>query len=794
MNSLKIILISISFLSTQINFAQKTKSDANIIGHVTCNHCDKHIPFATVSIIGTSIGTATDETGHYQLINLPVGTLKISAQSLGYKSMERIVTIKEGETIEVKFSLEPDVLGLEEIVVTGDRNNKNRSSASTIVNTLTPKLFATTQSITLSEGLNFSPGLRMENNCQNCGFSQIRMNGMEGPYSQILINGHPIFSGLAGVYGLELIPSNMIERVEIIRGGGSALYGSNAIAGTINLILKDPINNTYEFGLNSGLTGIGLSGSGKPAIDDSVNFAGSIVSSDNKTGMALYGFYRNRAPFDANNDSFSEIASLNNVTIGSRIFHRFGKRNKLIADFFHINEARRGGDKFDYLPHEAGIAEALHHKITTGALTYDQFFRETDLFSVYISAQGVNRDSYYGANQSLSSYGNTKDISYVTGAQYSANFSLSNLVIGIENRGANLLDQKLGFPDNENAIITDDTIVSIPHTDNLTIANQKSITTGVFGQYEISWDKLQISAGARFDHYSIKDSENPDADNSGNVFSPRLSFKYNIQKDFQARISYSKGYRAPQIFDEDLHIETSGSRQVIHKNSPGLKQETSHSFMASLDYNKQFKNISLGILMEGFYTKLNNPFANEYSEPDENGTVIYTRINAEKGATVQGVNLEINAIPSTSFSVKVGFTVQSSKYEEAQEFNENSFFRTPNTYGYFILDWKPYNKWGLSATGNYTGKMMVPYFGMQIDNPEEGELRQSNAFFDLGLKVRYDIILNGATLQLFTGIKNIFNSYQDDFDIGINRDPGYIYGPMTPRTIYFGLKIGNFLK
>jgi len=133
-----------------------------------------------------------------------------------------------------------NVLGIEEVVVTGDRNKTNRTESSTIVSILTPKLFATIQSVTLSEGLNFCPGLRMENNCQNCGFSQVRMNGMEGPYSQILINGRPIFSGLAGVYGLELIPSSMIERVEVVRGGGSALYGSNAIAGTINLIFKRP--------------------------------------------------------------------------------------------------------------------------------------------------------------------------------------------------------------------------------------------------------------------------------------------------------------------------------------------------------------------------------------------------------------------------------------------------------------------------------------------------------------------------------------------------------------------------
>lgn len=217
------------------------------------------------------------------------------------------ILIKKGETKEVNFELVKDALGLEEVVITGDRNATNRVESSTIVNTITPKLFARTQSVTLSEGLNFSPGLRMENNCQNCGFSQVRMNGMEGPYSQILINSRPIFSGLAGVYGLELIPSSMVERVEVVRGGGSALYGSNAIAGTINLILKDPINNSYELGVNTGLIGVGLNNSGNPAQDYSVNFNTSLVSSDNKTGMALYGFYRDREPFDANDDNFSEI-------------------------------------------------------------------------------------------------------------------------------------------------------------------------------------------------------------------------------------------------------------------------------------------------------------------------------------------------------------------------------------------------------------------------------------------------------------------------------------------------------
>lgn len=789
----KIYIMTIIILSfIQVNYAQKIKTDANLVGHVVC--CGEHIPFATISVKGTTIGVTTDESGHYQLINLPVGTLTIVVQSLGYKPKEKQIAIKADETKELKFELEQDVLGLEEVVITGDRNATNRVKSSTIVNTITSKLFATTQSVTLSEGLNFCPGVRMENNCQNCGFSQVRMNGMEGSYSQILINSRPIFSGLAGVYGLELIPSSMIERVEVIRGGGSALYGSNAIAGTINLILKDPINNSYEFGVNTGIIGVGLDNSGKPAQDNSVNFNTSVVSADNKTGMALYGFYRNRQPFDANNDDYSEIASLNNMTVGTRLYHRFGIRNKLIADFFTIKEERRGGNKFDYSVHEADIAEALNHNITTGALTYEQFFREIDLFSVFVSGQRVNRDSYYGASKSLSDYGNTKDFSYTVGAQYNADFGISNLVMGIENDGAWLVDKKHGYPDYSNAVINADTITSIPHTDNVTVANQTTNTMGVFAQYEINWNKFKASVGARFDNYRVADKEYSDSVKIGNVISPRITFKYDIKEYIQARVSYSQGYRAPQIFDEDLHIETSGSRKVIHENSADLKQETSHSYMASLNFNKKLGKIYVDLLIEGFHTKLNDAFTNEFSDPDENGTVVYTRINADKGAKVQGVNVELNVVPTNNFTFKAGFTIQKSEYEEAQEFNEKSFFRTPKDYGYLMLDWEPTKKIGFSLTGNYTGKMLVPYFGLQIPNNEEGVLRESENFFDLGFKARYNIKLNGATLRLFAGVKNIFNSYQSDFDSGIDRDPGYVYGPMNPRTIYFGIKIGNFLK
>ncbi len=792
MKNIPVIMALILLLFSQMVHAQKAKTDANVFGHVLCSYCDEHLSFASIHIKGTMIGTTTDETGHYQLINLPEGTHIIQAAYLGHKSMEIEISLKKGESKEVNFRLEKDALVLNEVVVSADRGEQKRIEAPVIVNTLSPRLFKRTQSVTLGEGLNFTPGLRLENNCQNCGFSQVRMNGMEGPYSQILINSRPIFSGLAGVYGLELIPATMIERVEVVRGGGSALFGSNAIAGTINIILREPKTNFYEAGANYALTGMGVEGSGGAVSDHSIHFNTAIISDGHKSGISVYGFTRKREMFDANNDRFSEIAPLENLTLGARAFHRLGYRDKLVVDFFAIHEERNGGNRQDYPLHERDIAEAITHNMKVVGLTYERFFRDYDLLSVYASGQFLDRDSYYGAGRSLSDYGSSSDHTYNIGVHYKAYLGNASFITGIENTGDLLLDKKLGYPDFENATIDfNDSTFRYLHTENTVISDQSLITSGVFAQYDIQVNKLKIAAGARFDHYEVKDRAKDGESKSGNVFSPRLNLMYNVVNDLQARISYSQGYRAPQIFDEDLHIETSGSRQVIHANDPDLKQETSHSIMASLDINTSFGMVYTGLLVEGFYTKLEDAFVNEFGEPDEKGTVIYTRVNADDGAVVRGINMELKVKPLQEFNLSTGFTVQKSEFEQPQkDFNEKRFFRTPNQYGYFSVNWDFYRNFSLSTTGSYTGKMLVPYFG--TENPE-GELRESDRFFDLGAKLSYIVKMNGASLEFSGGIRNIFNSYQDDFDVSADRDPAYIYGPLAPRTLYLGIRFGNLL-
>ena len=745
----------------------------------------EEIPFASIYLKGTTIGVSADINGEFRLQNVPPGDQMIIFSAVGYKPVQKEFKIISGDDVWVPVELEPDNIGLEQIVVSASRNAKSRKEVSSIVNSINPKLFDRMQSVTLSEGLNFAPGIRMENNCQNCGFSQVRMNGLEGPYSQILINSRPVFSGLAGVYGLELIPANMIERVEVIRGGGSAMFGGNAIAGTINLITKDPVTNAFAVSSSYGTT---VLNSNSVSPDYNLNFNGSFVSEDNKSGLSFYGFHRKRDPFDANNDGFSELSSIENTTMGTRIFQRTGTRGKFSVDYFNIQEFRRGGNLFELPLHEADIAESTTHKINSGTLSFDQLSRVADKFSVWLSGVAVDRGSYYGANQDLSAYGQTNDITLSAGTQYVRSlskllFAPATITSGAEWSYNRLKDNKLGYYDYEQGI----------HKDNTGVADQQISYKSLFVQSEWMYNPLVITAGLRFDRYIIDDHLWKAESVSGNVLSPRISLLWNLNENLQFRSAYAKGFRAPQIFDEDLHIETSGARQVLHRNDENLKQESSNSYTVSLSYTIESLNWQYQFLAEGFSTRLKDPFANEYGEPDENGVVIYTRMNAGEGASVQGINLEFNASPSRRLQFQSGFTFQGSKYEEPHEFGERRFFRSPCRYGYLSFTWDPRSPLSVSVTGNYTGPMLVPYFGPRIDNPEEGTLVTTSSFFDAGIKASYDIQLTKLTkLQISAGVRNIMNSFQDDFDEGINRDPAYIYGPGSPRSIYFGIKFGGF--
>lgn len=773
------------FLSACLGVHAQT---ASLSGTVTSE--DGPVPYANVFVQGTQLGASTNMEGEFTINDIPAGTYTIKTSAVGLVSKTESITLTEGQALQKEFTLDEDVLSLSQLVVSGTRYQQDRVNNPVVVGVIDNKLFTATQSIAISEGLSFQPGVRVETNCQNCGFTQVRLNGLEGAYSQILINSRPIFSALNSVYGLDQIPTNIVERVEVVRSGGSALYGSNAIAGTINIITKDPVENAWEFRSSTSL----IDGE---ALDQTFNLNGSIVNEALTSGITIYGMSRQRDSYDANGDGFTELVLLENTVLGAKAFFKPGDRSKVTLDFSALEEYRRGGNLLDLAPHFTDITEELDHNTFFGGVNYEQWSENSrNKFSVYASAQNTQRDSYYGglgggrtAEDSIlaiNAYGITYDLAVVAGVQFNHYFERDVITIGVENQLYDTQDEIAGYS---------------------RLIDQQVNTTGFFAQYEWKpFDKFTALLGGRYDLASVDGSYSIGGiDRAANVevgvFSPRATLLYKINDNLRFRGGYARGFRAPQAFNEDLHISSVGGEPLFVILSNDLEKETSNAFTGSLNYTKSKGLAQMNFLVEGFYTQLQNPFTQvSLGAVLPNGSILEEVQNGE-GATVMGANFEAGYSPNTQFAFQFGGTVQQTSYDETQEIfapedndgvnaiTVDEFVRTPSLYGYFTTFYNVNKNLRLDLTGTYTGSMIVPRIDGESGVPD---LLEAAPFFDVNFKVGYAFdISEDFNLELSTGVRNILNSYQSEFDSGPERDSDFVYGPAAPRSVFLSIKIGN---
>ena len=752
------------------------KCEATIHGHITDSNTKEHIPYITVTIDGTTIGTTTDATGHYTLYHVPVGKFTVSVSAIGYATKSKEVNVECGTDLQLNFETTEEQISVDAVVVSANRNATKRSEAPTLVNIVDSDLLNKVSAPTLAEGLSFQPGVRVENSCQNCGFAQVRINGLSGQYSQIVINSRPIFSALAGVYGLEHIPANMVERIEVVRGGGSALYGSSAIGGTINIITKEPLRNYGELAHTITSTGISKS------LDNNTTLNASIVTDDRKAGLTIYGQNRMRDAYDHDGDGFVEIPVIKSQTIGTQAYIKTSAYSKLTLDYHATNEYRRGGDKLDQPPHEAMIAETTDHLINSGGLSFEGTSKDSrHRYSVFASAQATNRDSYYGANEDPNAYGKTDGITAVAGAQYLYRLKIFELTTGLEYNYDYLFDNPIGY-------------VAQGFTSMQT--KQHIHNASVFAQGEFKFNKWGFLAGGRFDNWYSASAKKylP-------IVSPRVTLRYNPIHDINLRATYGSGFRAPQAFDEDLHILVVGGERTRIRLADDLKEERSHTFTVSSDMYHTFGRVQTNLLVEGFATILNDVFAlRDTGETGDDGATIKERYNGS-GATVMGLNIEGKVAYAPWVEASAGVTLQRSKYKSPEAWSEDesvekatNMFRSPNVYGYFTISSQPVKNFKIDLSGNYMGRMYVEHFagGILPDGStlEKDRIERTNPFFDLGVKLSYDFkIWKTIGLQINAGVRNILNSYQRDFDRGPSRDSGYIYGPSLPRSVFVGAKL-----
>ena len=739
--------------------AQET--DTHIYGHVIDKATGEHLPYIVVMLKGTTIGVTTENTGHYMIRNIPEGSFTVEVSAIGYKTQTREIKVRRGRSYEVNFTLEEDFVQIDGVIVSATRSETTRRMSPTLVNVVGMDTYNKTNATTVAQGLVFQPGIRVENNCQNCGFQQVRINGLDGQYTQILIDSRPIFSALAGVYGIEQLPANMVDRVEIMRGGGSALFGSSAIAGTINIITKEPVRNSSS--ISHTVTSI----AGSSAFHNTTDINASIVSEDNKLGLAVFGQNTSKDAWDANGDGFTELSNISGQTVGFRGYIKTGLYSKVTAEYHHLQEFRRGGDNLDLPPHEAMIAEQTEHGINTGGLKYDWFSKnQKHRLNAFVSMQHIDRESYYGAGQDPNAYGKTTDLTWVGGAQYVYKmgrclFMPSDLTVGMEYNEDYLRDNMWGYDR-----VTDQTVRIL----------------SAYAQNEWKNERWGILLGGRLDKHSLMERL---------IFSPRANLRYNPSENINFRASYSYGFRAPQAFDEDLHIDNVGGTVSMIRLADDLRVEKSQSVSVSADMYHSWGDWQGNFLVEGFFTDLADVFALKELGINEEGILIKERHN-ESGARVFGGNLEGKIAWRNRFQMQLGVTVQKSEYKEARSWSDDvavtkKMFRTPDIHGYLTASYNPMKALTLALTGTYTGSMLIEHHAGMI---AQNVTMTTPDFWDMGFKAAYDFKLYSSfSLQINAGVQNIFNSFQNDFDSGADRDSGYIYGPTLPRTFFLGIKL-----
>lgn len=725
---------------------------------------------------GASVrGTISRKDGWFEL-TVPSLPTTLVVTMLGYDSL--IVRVTTTDTLELRLDV-PEYILAEGVVVTASRMEQRRQDAPVIVTTTTSAMIDAVQAVNLAEGLRFQPGLRLETNCQNCGFTQVRLNGLQGPYTQILIDSRPIFSSLNGVYGLEQIPAAMIDRIEVVRGAGSALYGAGAVAGTINVITREPSATSLSVSTTSQWYG------GRVP-DRVVSADGSFLSADGSSGLSVFATSRDRHAWDRNGDGFSETTAIRGAAGGGRGLIRFSETDRLGVDVFWLREFRRGGEMTWAAPHESTIAEQLDHSVAGASLTFESSFDDDNVrLSSYLSGQRTQRHSYYGGigpvhdstSRDLATrmYGNTNDYIGVAGVQVALRqswFVPTLLVAGSELTINDVADNIFGS--------------------SRRIA-QRITTSGTYVQAQFAPSApFSMTVGGRFDVQNIVGSytygtRSPQlSDTTFVVVNPRLSAKLNINDVDILRLSYASGFRGPQAFDEDLHLSTLEGRPRSIRIPEGLRPERSHSLTLSYDHTDGTVTTATGWTVDLFATALTNPFVTSLTG-DSSSRLRYAVKRNGDGAWVAGVNTEFRYAIAEKIEMTAGVTVQLARYmhrEEVATSESTSLFsdvllRTPNVYGSAMVTWKPLSGVSLDASWITTGAMSAV-------NERTMTLHRTSVFHDVSARVTGTLRISDILLlRLGMGIRNIFDAYQADLEWGVSRDAAFIYGPPMPRTLLF---------
>lgn len=737
---LTVLLVSVAFILHAQNILKGTIKDSD----------GNPIENATVSIDGTKVAISTDNAGQFSL-HIPTGKTKLAVRAVGFLTIKKDIVAADYQN-GIEILLENDNRNLEEVVVSGTLKQVSKLDSPIPVEVFTSKFFQANPAPTIFESLQNINGVRPQINCSVCNTGDIHINGLEGPYTMVLIDGLPIVSGLSTVYGLNGIPQALIERVEIVKGPASTLYGSEAVGGLINIITKSP-SSAPTFNLET---------MGTSWQEYNLDLGGKVNVG---TAQSLIGanYFNYNNPIDKNGDNFTDVTLQQRFSVFNK-WNFSRKDNKMFTlAGRYVYEDRWGGEMNWSRQYRGGnevYGESIYTKRWEMMGAYDLPTLENLTFT--FSVNGHDQNSVYGETKYLA-------------------------------------DQKIAFgqltwrKEIQNHDILTGLAYRYTYYNDNTAATAKPSNThlpGIFVQDEITLHaQHKLLLGARLDYNSLH----------GTILSPRINYKWNSRDNTQVlRLGVGNGYRVANIFTED-HAALTGARDVIFVGD--LKPET--SWNGNLNYIKKFYMDGGSVFAldaSAFYTYFDNKIIPDY-ETNVN-QIIYANLDGH--AVSKGLSLNLDWAHTSGLKAMIGATVMD-VYSIENNIKEWQML-TEKVMGTWTIGYKLKRaNLSIDYTGNIIGAMRLPTLsvegGIQDPRPDKSK---AWSIQNIQLTKHFN---NG--LEIFGGVKNLLNWTPTKGGIEIISrahdpferiddpnllpfDPSYVYGPNQGIRGFLGVRYNLF--
>lgn len=664
--------------------------------------------------------------------------------------------------------------GDEIIVVTGTRTPRTLREAPVRTDVIGAAVLERAAPRNLADALDFLPAARSESNCQNCNTTEIQLLGLPGAYNQILLDGLPLVTGVAAVYGVEQIPAVLVDRIEVVKGGASVLYGPGAVAGVVNVIPMRPDRDNIRAALDT------------QRIHGLATAFGSLLGAKTfGSGFVNVFAQGDYSPsVDLNGDGYSELARRKLATVGARGEWQPGAGTSVAVDYQFTAERRRGGNLLDRPAYLANIAEQIDSDVHRASISIvQQLGANTRLVGTYALSR-LNRRSFYGGlgeaetdpnapgfdpvvladalAASRTQYGRTSNSFQYGETRLETLAGAHALLGGVQVRSENVVDRSEDADGNLLATIVDD----------------RFSTLGAFVQDEWTLSEgLRLVMGARLDKSSQLDEV---------IVSPRIGLWASPNAALVLRANYSMGYRAPEVFSEDLRVSVLGAEPIRIVNAPGLTAERASSVALGFDWRPTAGDGAFTLDGQVYWTRLRDTFfLGEIADAKGEG-LFRTRSNAG-GSRVAGAELNATYRFTPMLNASVGAAYIDARYDAAQTVFDDGeaplttrrYLKSPRLAGVGQLVWRATQAFDAFLAARYTGPMRVL-------NNRLGELRQSGAYLVLDLTGTRHIPFgsDGQEIDVTFGIKNLTDARQRDLEIGASRDSEYVYGPRLPRTVF----------